>query len=94
MKKFAPALLILCALVTILLSFFGDDSYRGYHELADSVKAQGAANEELRDQVNQLKRQVYGMQSDPRILEKAARNELGLARPNEYIFIFDDKAKH
>ena len=44
--------------------------------------------------IEDLKSQVYNLQNDPRALEKAARNELGMARPNERIFIFEkDKEK-
>jgi cell division protein FtsB len=38
-----------------------------------------------------LKREVTGLQSDPRSVEKAARSELGMARPDEMIVIFEKK---
>jgi hypothetical protein len=31
------------------------------------------------------------LESDPRALEKTARDELGMARPDELILIFDEK---
>jgi hypothetical protein len=32
---------------------------------------------------------VSGLQSDPRTVEKAARSELGMARPGEMVVIFE-----
>lgn len=93
MKGLAPGILLFCALVAALFSLFGDDSYGRMQSLERSLSAQQQKNEELRTHVSDLKRDVYGLQHDDRILEKAARNELGMARPDEMIFIFDKGAK-
>jgi cell division protein FtsB len=41
--------------------------------------------------VTDLREKVYGLKNDDRVLEKTARNELGLARPGELIVFFEDE---
>ena len=94
MKGLAPGIILFCALVAVLFSLFGDDSYGRMQSLEKSLSAQQQKNNELHAHVSELKRDVYGLQHDDRILEKAARNELGMARPDETIFIFDTSAKN
>jgi len=91
MKGLAPGIVLLCALVAALFSLFGDDSYGRMQSLEKSLSAQQQKNGQLNARVSELNREVYGLQHDDRILEKAARNELGMARPDEMIFIFDKK---
>jgi cell division protein FtsB len=43
--------------------------------------------------VQALRREVQGLQSDSRTVEKAARSELGMARPDEVVVIFEKKEK-
>ncbi|MBN8548582.1 MAG: septum formation initiator family protein [Deltaproteobacteria bacterium] len=94
MKCLAPGIILFCALVAALFSLFGDDSYGRMQSLEKSLAAQQQKNSELNAHVSTLKRDVYGLQHDNRVLEKAARNELGMARPDEMIFIFDKAAKN
>ena len=37
------------------------------------------------------KKQVVGLQNDPRTVEKAARSELGMARSDELVVVFEKK---
>lgn len=89
MKGLAPGIILLCALVAALFSLFGDDSYGRMKALEKSLEAQRDKNAELQSTVSDLKREVSGLQHDPRTLEKAARDELLMARPDEMIFIFE-----
>lgn len=93
MKGLAPGIILFCALIAALFSLFGDDSYGRMRSLEKSLVAQQEKNGELHAHVSDLKREVYGLQHDDRILEKAARNELGMARPDEMVFIFDKSNK-
>lgn len=89
MRGIAPAVILLCALVAALFSLFGDDSFDRMQSLERSLIAQQSKNSELHGKVRNLKEEVFGLQHDDRVLEKAARNELGMARPSEMVFIFD-----
>ena len=89
MQKLAPIFIILLALVTLGFLFFGEDSYARISSLNNAIEQQKQKNLELKDKVDQLKEDIHGLQNNPRELEKAARNELGMARPNELIYMFE-----
>ena len=92
MRLSAPLVLIVCALVTAIVSLFADDSYGRLVSMQKGVEHQVHTNAKLDDQVQALKRQVSGLQNDPRVVEKAARSGLGMARADEVVVIFDRKA--
>ncbi|NMC64489.1 MAG: hypothetical protein GYA55_15090 [SAR324 cluster bacterium] len=93
MKPFAPVIVVALAIIVALLSIFGDDSLSKLSQLRDTISNQKEKNVVLSTKVEELKHQVHGLQANDRILEKAARNELGMARPNDMIFLFDDVKK-
>ena len=92
MKHYAAILLILSALSAALISLVGDDSYSKMRSLEKSVELQREKNLELTETVQEMRGVVRGLRSDPRAIEKAARNELGLARPDEQIFVFEKRS--
>jgi len=91
MTKVFPSFLLLLAVTLVLLSVFGGSSYSRFAFLKENLSFARKKNAELSSQVEELGNKVYALKHDPRALEIAARNELGLARPNEMIFIFEDE---
>ena len=91
MKKVLPTVLLLVAAVLSFSAIFAGESYGRLRELRAMLVRQRDANQELKGTVESLKREVSQLENDPRKLEKAARNELVLARPNEMVFIFDQE---
>ena len=55
-------------------------------QLAASARAFARENEELREEVGRLRREVKALSGDPAALERAAREELGYVRPGEVVF--------
>ena len=92
MKSYAVFILLLCALAAVVFSIFGEDNYAKLMAMEHSLESQKRFNHELGSKVEGLREKVLGVVSDDRKLEKAARNELGLARPDEYIFIFEKRS--
>lgn len=90
MRGKGTLLLLIGAIITTLISVLGGDNLSRLHALQGSLSAQREKNEELGGYVASLRREVHGLRSDDRVLEKAARNELGMARPDEVIVLFDD----
>ena len=88
--RIAIFILLLAAALT-LKAIFADDSYGRLKELQVLLKRQRESNQELKTTVESLKHQISSLERDPRALEKAARNELVMARPDEMIFIFDER---
>ncbi|MGI6525317.1 MAG: FtsB family cell division protein [Bdellovibrionota bacterium] len=91
MKYYGSAIFFALTCCILVLSFCGKDSYSQVEEFRHSLEWQRKENAKLLDKVNLLKRKVSGLQEDRRVLEKAARNELGMARPDEFIVIFEKK---
>ncbi len=91
MRSLTPVIILSLAVVTLLLSLLGDGSIREYRSIAAGLKEQRAENEAARQHNLTVKRNIYQLQTDSRALEKAARNELGMARADERIFVFGER---
>jgi len=91
MRSTAILLILLGALAVAAFSFLSDDGFGKLSSLNNTLEQQQRTNSKLASTVQALKREVLGLQSDPRTVEKAARSELGMARPGEMVVIFDKK---
>jgi len=91
MRMTTPKILLACALIAAALSFLSDDGFIRLTPLSKGLEQQQRVNAQLEDGIYALKRQVNGLQSDPRAVEKAARSELGMARPDEMVVLFEKK---
>ena len=91
MTRFFPYLLIFLALAIAGFTLFGANGYPRLQGLRQSLVSQSQSNFELGNRVERLRRDVVGLQDDDRMIEKAARTELGMARTDEMVFIFDQE---
>lgn len=91
MKHYVVPVILCGALIATIASLCTDGGYGRLHSMRDSLALQHSKNEALQDKVRELRSKVRGIGSDDRQLEKEVRNELGLARPDEFIFIFEKK---
>lgn len=57
---------------------------REYRDLVQDLNARRVENQELLDRIHRL-------ETDPEALEEAAREELGLIKPDENLFILKDR---
>lgn len=85
--------LLVGALVASTTSLLTSGSFSTLLALQRSIVTEELANQHRVNRVLELRQQIDGLMHDPRVLERTARNELGLARPNELIFFFDDAKK-
>jgi cell division protein FtsB len=83
----------LAVLVVIAVTAMFVPQFKQYHELR---RKEAALQDEIRleeEMVKHLKNQQERLRSDPRFVEKLAREELGYAKPGETVFRFiDDEA--
>ena len=91
MRITAPIVVLALALCAAVFSFLSDDGFSRLNSLAKSLDLQQRATARLEDGVQALKRQVHGLQNDTRMVEKAARSELGMARSDELVVVFEKK---
>jgi cell division protein FtsB len=92
LRKKAVTLFGVILLIALLVgSLFGD---RGLLQLASQrERAEVMAREiqEMRDENQRLAREIDALRADPRAIERLAREELGLARPGEKVFVIRDE---
>ena len=92
LRRKAAILASILVLITLVVgSFFGD---RGMLNLvAQRERAQTLEHEvaALRAENLHLAEEIRALRSDPRAVERLAREELGLARPGETIFLIRDQ---
>ena len=73
--------------VLLLLSRGGAESYSNLTTLAERQAALEIELDETRLRVDRLKERVELLQDDPVILERLAREELGLVRPGDTVIV-------
>jgi cell division protein FtsB len=91
MRYSASMILLLFALVAATILFISDDGFARLASLEKSLEHQRRTNSRLDGEVQALRQEVQGLQNDPRVIEKAARGELGMARPDELVVVFEKK---
>ena len=81
---------ILLSFLYLATSFlFGDMGFLRYKELAQKKVRLENQIHALSDNNEQLKSQIKSLKEDPFYTEKHAREDFGLAKPDEYIFLYD-----
>lgn len=89
MKNWLPKAVVVSVALSTGMAFIGGESFSGMREMRASLERQRLRNAELKATVSSLKEEVHGLTKDRRVLERAARNELAMVRPNEEIVIFE-----
>jgi len=89
MRSTTSLYILLFALAAAIVSFVADDGFTKLSVLNRNLDQQRRTNEKLETKVKALREHVKGLQVNPRTIEKAARSELGMARPNEVIVVFE-----
>ena len=93
MRRNARQILGLALFALLVHDVFGPHGFiamrrtqREIEEIRDQIGKINTENKSLNDQVNSLK-------TDPKAIERIAREEMGLARPGELIYKLPDSAK-
>jgi cell division protein FtsB len=91
-RKAALLASVIAIIALVVGSLFGD---RGILQLmAQRQRALDLAREveEIRVENGRLAAEIHALRTDPRAIERIAREELGLARPGETVFLVRDQA--
>jgi cell division protein FtsB len=91
LRRKAATLASIIALIALVVgSLFGDRGMLqlvAQRERADALQKQ---LDEMRAENAGLAAEIAALKSDPRAIERLAREELGLARPGEMVFVIRD----
>ena len=91
LRKKAIALGSIIAFVALVVgSFFGDRGFLRMVAQRERTESLLVEIEELRAENGRLAGEIAALKSDPRAVEKLAREELGLARPGETVFLIHE----
>ena len=74
----------------LLCSCFGERGLMNVLSLKKELKEIENHNQNLRDENDRLKNYIYLLKEDKRFIEKIAREELGLVKTDELIYLFED----
>ncbi|MCB0319962.1 MAG: septum formation initiator family protein [Bdellovibrionales bacterium] len=93
MRKYFSYILFLVASSTFLYTFFLSNMFSGgasfqVKALKEQLQMQQAEREREAERVAELRHLLVGIQTDPDVLEKVAREELRMMGQNEEIVIF------
>ena len=85
LRHYGPVLLGLMAMVLVVHDIFGTHGYLAMRRTQEEIKKVTSDLDRLSKENLELEQEVKDLKSDPRKIEKIARDELGLARPGEVI---------
>ena len=85
LRQYGRGLLGLVVLVMIVHDVFGTHGFLAMRRTQNEIRKVKADLEALRKENATLAQEVKDLNSDPRLIEKIARDDLGLARPGEII---------
>ncbi len=85
LRHYGGTLLGLLLLALVVHDIFGTHGYLAMRRTRQEIKKVNANIEQLNKENVQLEEEVKELKSDPRKIEKIARDELGLAKPGEVI---------
>ena len=85
MRQYGRGLLGLLVLVMIVHDVFGTHGFLAMRRTQNEIKKVKADLDALSKENAVLEQEVKDLNSDPRLIEKIARDDLGLARPGEII---------
>ena len=81
---------VIITITAIVLIYFFQNKGPDYFKTRAEEKKLASEIRKLRDENDNLKKQIYLLKTDPFYLEKYARDTFGLAASNEVIFKFDE----
>ena len=85
MRHYGRGLLGLLMLVMIVHDVFGTHGFLAMRRTQNEIRKVRANLDALSEENAALAQEVKDLNSDPRLIEKIARDDLGLARPGEII---------
>ena len=85
-----PFTMLVCAIIFVPARILADEGLPRYRALQAEQVDLDAQNERMRREVRDLQREVQALRTDPSAIERIARDELGMVRPGEVIFQFNE----
>lgn len=91
LKRLNPAWVMLLVSGLVLLSIWFGNSYRVLAALRANLQDTRQHNQQLESKVMGMQKRIQAFKSDPRALEREARDQLLLSKEDELIFLFESE---
>jgi cell division protein FtsL len=85
LRRYGRPLLGLLVVVMMVHDVFGTHGFLAMRRTQEEIRKVQANLDKLSKENAQLEQEVKDLKTDPRLIEKIARDDLGLARPGEVI---------
>jgi len=83
--------LVLVCLALIVHEIFGGNGYLALRRQRREFNSLQQQIQQLQEENQKLEKQIQALRSDPKAIEKLAREEMHLARPGELIYTLPEK---
>ncbi len=90
MKNYSPYIILFFVIIISGVTYFHDQSYQHLKTLQTDLLSEKQEFDRLNQEVKDLKKLVYDLNSNPVIIEQYARDNYALARPDEQIVFFEN----
>ena len=89
MKQYFSYILLGSSALLFFFTFFASDGARHLESLNEQKAFQEHEQAKVEARVEELREVLVGMEENPRVLEKVAREQLKVVRENETIVLFN-----
>ena len=93
MNFLGKTLIILISAVLALFTLAGDHGVLRLFNINREISRLAAQNSALESEIVSLKNKTHALAQNDFVLEKEAREQLGLARPGEVVYVFSQAGK-
>lgn len=90
LRSLLSALVVFCLLLLATMALKGWRDYDRARDRAAALADQVAATER---RIAELRQRIHALQEDPAALERVAREDLGLVRPDEVVLVLPPPAE-
>ena len=86
LRRYATYILVVVCIALIVHELLGAHGFMALRQQEKEIESLRQQIRQLKDENAQLDKRIKELQSDPKAIERLARESMGLARPGELIF--------
>ena len=87
-RKLTPLAILLFATIIASFTIIGNHGVSHLISINKEINLLDAKKRSMDSEISEIKNEIYALEHNPLALEKKARQELGLSKPNETIYVF------
>ena len=92
MGKLTSLLIVGMGILILGITVVGNRGVLHLAQIDREIHGLESENQRLRSSISDMKNRIYAVQNDPLTIERQAREELGLSRKDEIIYVFPESS--